>query len=95
MHHKFVVVDFKGKDPVVYCGTSNLAFGPEQKNDDNLLRYVTGILLLRLPLKRFAWWNIFTGEMLLKHRMNYCWMIFQWQKIYGIKNITIPKTCGV
>jgi hypothetical protein len=37
IHHKFVVVDFKGKDPVVYCGSSNLAFGPEQKNGDNLI----------------------------------------------------------
>jgi phosphatidylserine/phosphatidylglycerophosphate/cardiolipin synthase-like enzyme len=38
IHHKFVVVDFKGKDPVVYCGSSNLAFGPEQKNGDNLIQ---------------------------------------------------------
>lgn len=37
VHHKFVVVDFKGKTPVVYCGSSNLAFGPEQNNGDNLL----------------------------------------------------------
>jgi len=37
IHHKFIVVDFKGKDPVVYCGSSNLAFGPEQKNGDNLI----------------------------------------------------------
>ena len=37
IHHKFVVVDFKGKNPVVYCGSSNLAFGPEQANGDNLL----------------------------------------------------------
>jgi hypothetical protein len=37
IHHKFVVVDFKGKDPVVYCGSSNLAFGPEQRNGDNLI----------------------------------------------------------
>ncbi|GGI23880.1 phospholipase D-like domain-containing protein [Pedobacter mendelii] len=37
IHHKFVVVDFKGENPVVYCGSSNLAFGPEQKNGDNLL----------------------------------------------------------
>ena len=37
IHHKFVVVDFKGKKPVVYCGSSNLAYGPEQKNGDNLL----------------------------------------------------------
>lgn len=37
IHHKFVVVDFKGKNSVVYCGSSNLAYGPEQKNGDNLL----------------------------------------------------------
>ena len=37
IHHKFVVVDFKGQNPVVYCGSSNLAFGPEQKNGDNLI----------------------------------------------------------
>ena len=37
IHHKFVVVDFKGRDPVVYCGSSNLAFNPEQKNGDNLI----------------------------------------------------------
>jgi phosphatidylserine/phosphatidylglycerophosphate/cardiolipin synthase-like enzyme len=37
IHHKFVVVDFKGENPVVYCGSSNLAFGPEQQNGDNLL----------------------------------------------------------
>ena len=37
IHHKFIVVDFKGKDSVVYCGSSNLAYGPEQKNGDNLI----------------------------------------------------------
>jgi phosphatidylserine/phosphatidylglycerophosphate/cardiolipin synthase-like enzyme len=37
IHHKFVVVDFKGPNPVVYCGSSNLAFTPEQKNGDNLI----------------------------------------------------------
>ena len=37
VHHKFVVVDFKGSNPVVYCGSSNLAFTPEQRNGDNLL----------------------------------------------------------
>jgi phosphatidylserine/phosphatidylglycerophosphate/cardiolipin synthase-like enzyme len=37
IHHKFIVVDFKGQNPVVYCGSSNLAFGPEQKNGDNLI----------------------------------------------------------
>lgn len=37
VHHKFVVCGFNGKDPVVYCGSSNLALGGEQANGDNLV----------------------------------------------------------
>jgi len=37
IHHKFVVVDFNDADPVVFCGSSNLAEGGEQENGDNLL----------------------------------------------------------
>jgi phosphatidylserine/phosphatidylglycerophosphate/cardiolipin synthase-like enzyme len=37
IHHKFVVCGFNGDDPVVYCGSSNLAVGGEQVNGDNLL----------------------------------------------------------
>ena len=37
IHHKFVVCGFNGLDPVVYCGSSNLALGGEQANGDNLL----------------------------------------------------------
>lgn len=37
IHHKFVVCGFNGPDPVVYCGSSNLALGGEQVNGDNLL----------------------------------------------------------
>jgi hypothetical protein len=37
IHHKFVVCRFRGEDPVVYCGSSNLALGGEQENGDNLL----------------------------------------------------------
>ena len=37
IHHKFVVLDFKSKDAVVYCGSSNLALLGEQQNGDNLL----------------------------------------------------------
>jgi hypothetical protein len=37
IHHKFVVCGFNGDDPVVYCGSSNLAEGGEQNNGDNLL----------------------------------------------------------
>jgi hypothetical protein len=37
IHHKFVVCGFNGPDPVVYCGSSNLALGGEEENGDNLL----------------------------------------------------------
>lgn len=37
IHHKFVVCGFNGPDPVVYCGSSNLAFVGETVNGDNLL----------------------------------------------------------
>jgi len=37
IHHKFIVVDFKGKNPVVYCGSSNLAQLAETENGDNLI----------------------------------------------------------
>ena len=37
IHHKFVVVDFNEPNPVVFCGSSNLAQGGEQQNGDNML----------------------------------------------------------
>jgi len=37
IHHKFVVCDFNGAKPVVFCGSSNLAAGGETSNGDNLL----------------------------------------------------------
>jgi phosphatidylserine/phosphatidylglycerophosphate/cardiolipin synthase-like enzyme len=37
VHHKFVVCGFNGDDPVVFCGSSNLASGGEAANGDNLL----------------------------------------------------------
>jgi hypothetical protein len=37
IHHKFVVCGFAGADPVLYCGSSNLALGGEEQNGDNLL----------------------------------------------------------
>ena len=37
IHDKFVVCGLNGKDPVVYCGSSNLASGGEAENGDNLL----------------------------------------------------------
>jgi hypothetical protein len=37
IHDKFVICGLNGKDPVVYCGSSNLANGGEKANGDNLL----------------------------------------------------------
>ena len=37
IHHKMVICDFNGNDPVVFCGSSNLARGGETSNSDNLL----------------------------------------------------------
>ena len=42
VHHKFVVCGFNGPDPVVYCGSSNLALGGEKENGDNLLAISDG-----------------------------------------------------
>lgn len=37
IHHKFVICGFNGQNPVVWCGSSNLASGGEAANGDNLL----------------------------------------------------------
>jgi phosphatidylserine/phosphatidylglycerophosphate/cardiolipin synthase-like enzyme len=37
IHHKFVVCDFNGALPIVFCGSSNLALGGEESNGDNLI----------------------------------------------------------
>lgn len=37
IHHKFVVTDFNGPDPLVFAGSSNLAAGGEEQNGDNLV----------------------------------------------------------
>jgi hypothetical protein len=37
IHDKFVVCGLNGNNPVVYCGSSNLASGGEAENGDNLL----------------------------------------------------------
>ncbi|MEO7156791.1 MAG: hypothetical protein ABI039_04465, partial [Vicinamibacterales bacterium] len=37
VHHKFVVCGFNSDEPVVYCGSSNLALAGEQVNGDNLI----------------------------------------------------------
>lgn len=37
IHHKFVVTNFNRDNARVYCGSSNLAYGGEKDNGDNLL----------------------------------------------------------
>jgi hypothetical protein len=37
IHHKFVVCDFNDRNPIVFCGSSNLAAGGETHNGDNLI----------------------------------------------------------
>ena len=37
IHHKFVICGFNTKNPVVWCGSSNLASGGEGANGDNLI----------------------------------------------------------
>jgi len=37
IHHKFVVCDFNDRNPVVFCGSSNLAAGGETENGDNMI----------------------------------------------------------
>jgi len=36
-HHKFVFCDFNDTNPVVFCGSSNLATGGEVDNGDNVI----------------------------------------------------------
>lgn len=38
MHHKFVVCDFNGANPVLFTGSSNLSPSGESNNGDNLIR---------------------------------------------------------
>lgn len=42
IHDKFVICNFNGANPVVYCGSSNLASGGEAANGDNLLEIHDG-----------------------------------------------------
>jgi phosphatidylserine/phosphatidylglycerophosphate/cardiolipin synthase-like enzyme len=53
IHHKFIVVDFKGENPVVYCGSSNLAYNPEQQNGDNLLEIHDKDLVTAFAIEAF------------------------------------------
>jgi hypothetical protein len=54
VHHKFVVCGFNGPDPVVYCGSSNLASGGEVENGDNLLAIRDGDIATVFAIEALA-----------------------------------------
>ena len=54
VHHKFIVCGFNGKNPVVYCGSSNLALAGEQVNGDNLIAIHDGDIATVFALEALA-----------------------------------------
>ena len=54
VHHKFVVCGFNGADPVVYCGSSNLALKGEEVNGDNLLAIRDGDIATVFAIEAIA-----------------------------------------
>jgi phosphatidylserine/phosphatidylglycerophosphate/cardiolipin synthase-like enzyme len=54
VHHKFVVCGFNGSDPVVYCGSSNLAALGEGDNGDNLLAIHDGDVATAFAIEALA-----------------------------------------
>jgi hypothetical protein len=54
IHHKFVICGFNGSDPVVYCGSSNLAEGGEEQNGDNLIAIHDGDIATAFALEALA-----------------------------------------
>ncbi len=37
IHHKFIVIDAEGENPIVYTGSANMSANSEHYNDENLL----------------------------------------------------------
>lgn len=54
IHHKFVICGFNGDDPVVYCGSSNLALAGEKENGDNLIEIRDGDVATAFALEALA-----------------------------------------
>lgn len=54
VHHKFVVCGFNGPEPVVYCGSSNLALTGEGVNGDNLLAIHDGDVATAFAIEAVA-----------------------------------------
>ncbi len=54
IHHKFVICGFNGADPVLYCGSSNLALGGERENGDNLIEIHDGDVAAAFAIEAMA-----------------------------------------
>jgi hypothetical protein len=54
VHDKFVVCGFNGDNPVVYCGSSNLALGGEEENGDNLIAIHDGGVATAFAIEALA-----------------------------------------
>jgi phosphatidylserine/phosphatidylglycerophosphate/cardiolipin synthase-like enzyme len=37
IHHKFIVIDAEGENPVIYTGSANMSNNTEHNNDENLI----------------------------------------------------------
>jgi phosphatidylserine/phosphatidylglycerophosphate/cardiolipin synthase-like enzyme len=51
IHHKFVVTDFNGDDPLAFAGSSNLAEGGEKENGDNLVCFADRDIATRYAIE--------------------------------------------
>jgi hypothetical protein len=51
IHHKFVVTDFNGDNPLVFAGSSNLAAGGEEQNGDNLVCFADRGIATRFAIE--------------------------------------------
>ena len=51
IHHKFVVTDFNGDNPLVFAGSSNLAAGGEKQNGDNLVCFADRDIATRYAIE--------------------------------------------
>jgi hypothetical protein len=51
IHHKFVVTDFNGDNPLVFAGSSNLAAGGEEQNGDNLVCFTDRDIATRYAIE--------------------------------------------
>lgn len=51
IHHKFIVTDFNGENPLVFAGSSNLAAGGEEQNGDNLVCFADRDIAARYAIE--------------------------------------------